>query len=127
MLATATDVLDITGYSADDTDIKKAQAIIEVFAGRLEALITDADDLGWMRYAVAWQVAYMSSDAEGIYEQANVQRFTQNETSITIGKKNYAISPLAERAVSRLSWNRSRSISTAPFGGGIEFEPWEVV
>lgn len=127
MIATANDVLDITGYSADDTDIRRAQAIVEVYAGKTEELITNVSDLAWMRYAVAWQVAYMSSDENSVYEQANVQTLTQNDTMIAFGDKDYAISPLAQKAVSRLSWNRSRSIPTAPANGRVRIEPWEVI
>lgn len=127
MLATADDVLEVTGYSADDTDIRKAQAIVEVFAGRTEGLITNVTDLEWMRYATCWQVAYMSQDGNTVYEQANVESLSQNDTVINFGDKTYAVSPLVVKAVSRLSWNRSRSITTHPPYGYVDTEPWEVV
>jgi hypothetical protein len=126
MLATANDVLELTGYTADDKDIKKAQAIVEAFAGRTEGLITNVSDIAWMKYAVAWQVAYMASDTEIVFEQANVQSLRQNDTTIVFGDKVYAVSPLAIKAVGRLSWNRSRSISTSPAYGRMIVEPWEV-
>jgi hypothetical protein len=126
MLATANDVLELTGYTADDKDIKKAQAIVEAFAGRTEGLITNVSDIAWMKYAVAWQVAYMASDTESVFEQANVQSLRQNDTTIVFGDKVYAVSPLAIKAVGRLSWNRSRSISTSPAYGRMIVEPWEV-
>ena len=110
MIATPDDVLDLTGYSCDETDVKKAQAIVEAHAGRPESLITDVGDLAWMKYAVAWQVAYMDQDGNSVYEQANVQRLEQNDTTIDFGDKEYAIAPLAAKAISRLSWNRSRTI-----------------
>lgn len=127
MLATADDVLDVTGYSADDADIKKAQAIVEVYAGRPESLITNVTDLAWMKYAVCWQVAYMASDPNTVFEQANVSSLSQNDTMINFGDKTYAVAPLVVKAVGRLSWNRSRSITTNPVYPAIEFEPWEVV
>lgn len=127
MLATADDVLEVTGYSADESDVKKAQAIVEVFAGRTENLITSVTDLEWMRYAVCWQVAYMSADTTSVYEQANVQSLSQNDTMINFGDKTYAVSPLVVKAVSRLSWNGSRSVPTAPVYGDVFPEPWEVV
>ena len=126
MFATADDVLEVTGYSVDDTDIRKAQAVIEVFAGKVESLITNVEDLAWMRYAVAWQTAYMASDENSIFEQANIQSLAQNDTKIDFGNKDYVIAPLAQKAVRRLSWNRSRSVPTAPHSGYVEIDAWEV-
>lgn len=126
MIADANDVLELTGYSADDEDIHKAQAIVEVFAGKTESLIANVQDLEWMKYAVCWQVAYMSQDSSSVYEQANVQRYHQNDTIIDFGDKSYSVSPLVVKAVSRLSWNKSRSIPTAPVAGKVYIEPWEV-
>lgn len=125
MLATANDVFDVTGYSADDADVKKAQAIVEVFAGKPEALISNVNDLEWMRYAVCWQVAYMTSDPGSVFEQANIESLRQNDTSIDFGDKTYAIAPLAMKAVSRLSWNRSRSVSTGPVFDAAPPVRWE--
>jgi hypothetical protein len=125
MIATANDVLDITGYSANETDIRKSQAIVEVYAGKPEALITKAADLAWMKYAISWQTAYMSTDTNSVFEQANVQSLSQNDTQINFGSKAYALAPLAQQAITRLSWNRSRSVPTAPTVGRPEIVPWE--
>jgi hypothetical protein len=78
-----------------------------------------------MKYAVCWQVAYMSQDANSVFEQANVQSMSQNDTMINFGDKTYAVSPLAVKAVSRLSWNKSRSIATGAQFGQLVLEPWE--
>ncbi len=126
MLATADDVLEVTGYSADDADIKKAQAIVEVFAGRTEVMVTDITDLDWMRYAVCWQVAYMATDANSVFEQANVKRLSQNDYWVDFGGKHYSIAPLAVKALGRLTWNRTRSVSTRSPLPAVDVEPWEV-
>lgn len=112
MIATVDDVYELTGYTANESDIKRAQAIVEVYAGRPEALVTNVSDLAWLRYAVAWQVAYMAEDPQSIYEQANIESITSNDTHINFGGKAYQIAPLAAKAVSRLSWRKSRSIAT---------------
>lgn len=125
MIATADDVSDITGYTAAETDIRKAQGIVEVHAGKPEALITNVEDLAWMKYAVAWQTAYMATDPNSVFEQANVQSLRQNDTTIDFGDKDYAIAPLAQKAIRRLSWNRSRSVPTAPAVGRPQIVPWE--
>lgn len=126
MIATTDDVLELTGYVADETDVHKAQAIVEVFAGRTESLITNVTDIEWMRYAVCWQVAYMSQDEGSVYEQANVERVHQNDTIIDFGDRVYSVSPLVVKAVTRLTWNRSRSIGTGPAYGRVALDPWEV-
>jgi hypothetical protein len=97
------------------TDVRKAQAIVEVFAGRTEALITLPRDREWMKYAISWQVAYLDQDPKGVYEQSNVQSVRQNDTTIDFGDKNYALAPLAEQAIKRLSWQRSKTIDTRPW------------
>lgn len=112
MIINAEEVMELTGYSANMQDIKRAQAIVEVYAGRPEAMITRDDDLAWMRYAVSWQVAYMETDPKAIFEQSNVQSVSSNDTVINFGDKAYQVAPLAQKAVSRLSWHRSRSIAT---------------
>ncbi|KQX75399.1 hypothetical protein ASD10_09575 [Aeromicrobium sp. Root472D3] len=115
MLATNIDVEDLTGYTADVTDVRKAQAIVEVYAGRTEALVTLPRDREWMKYAICWQVTYMAQDGNSVFEQANVESLRQNDTTIVFGDRAYAISPLAQQAIGRLSWQRSRVIDTRPW------------
>jgi hypothetical protein len=112
VLATVEDVYELTDYTAAVEDVRRAQAIVEVFAGRTEALITIPQDREWMKYAICWQVAYLDLDANGVYEQSNIESLRQNDTTIVFGDRAYAISPLAEKAIGRLSWQRSRIIDT---------------
>ena len=125
MFATADDVLDLTGFTADRKDIKLAQAIVEAYAGRVEPQVTNEGDLVWLKYATAWQVAYMANDRTSIFEQANVQSIRQNKVFIQIGGNDYYISPLAAKAVSRLSWMNTRSISTLSSIDGVSALLWE--
>lgn len=124
MFATADDILDLTGFTAERKDILLAQAIIEAYAGRLETEVDNPQDKTWLRYATAWQVAYMTNDQASIFEQANVQSISQNRVFISIGGNDYFISPLAAKAVSRLSWVKSRSIRTATLSDGFVFATW---
>lgn len=112
MIATVDDVFEITGYTVNEESVKHAQAIVEVYAGRPESLINNVTDLEWMRYAISWQVAYMDFDPKSVFEQANVKSYHANDTVMDFGDKAYQIAPLAQKAVGRLSWNRSRSIKT---------------
>lgn len=112
MLATTDDVEDLTGFTVDAVAVRKAQAIVEVFAGRTEALITLPRDREWMKYAICWQVAYLDKDGNAVYEQANVERLQQNDTTIVFGDKAFAVASLAVKAIQHLSWQRSRVIDT---------------
>ena len=126
MFATADDVLDLTGFTAERKDIKLAQAIIEMYCGRVEAQVKQESDLTWLKYATAWQVAYMTNDQASIYEQANVQSVSQNRVYINVGGNDYFVAPMAAKAVSRLSWMKSRSIKTVGATDGISLLGWEV-
>ncbi|MFD6514197.1 hypothetical protein [Rhodococcus sp. NPDC060176] len=112
MLATDADVLDITGYTVNDQQIRRAQGIVEVIAGKPESLVTNETDKHWLKYAVCWQSAYL--DNSDVFAQANVEQVKQDKTTVTYGEKTYAVSPLVVEAVKQLSWNKSRSIMTGP-------------
>lgn len=112
MLATNQDVLELTGSTVNDVQIRQAQAIVEVCAGRPESLVTKESDKHWLKYAVCWQAAYI--DNSDVFVQANVEEVKQDKTTVTYGEKVYAISPLVVEAVKQLSWNKSRSIMTGP-------------
>lgn len=118
MFVTVEEVSDLTGFAVDDKTIRKAQAIVEVMAGKTEAMInptTQADDFAWLKYAVAWQSAYMETDPDKLYEQANVNSVSQNNNKVDFGGRVYAVSPLTVEAVKRLSWNKSKGIKTRGF------------
>ncbi|MCW2087804.1 UNVERIFIED_ORG: hypothetical protein M2328_001084 [Rhodococcus erythropolis] len=112
MLATDADVLDMTGYTVNDQQIRQAQGIVEVIAGRPESLVTNETDKHWLKYAVCWQAAYL--DNSDVFAQANVEQVKQDKTTVTYGDNTYAVSPLVVEAVKQLSWNKSRSIMTGP-------------
>lgn len=118
MFVTTNEVLELTGFSVSEDTIRKAQAIVEVMAGKTESMInptTQGNDLEWMKYGVAWQCAYMETDADKIYEQANVEKTSGNNFSITYGDRVYAVSPLTVEAVKRMSWNKSKGVKTRGF------------
>lgn len=118
MFVTIAEVAQITGVTVTDPDIAKAQAIIEVAAGRTEGLISDTatTDLEWLKRATAWQTVYMKGDPTSIFEQANVESTTQDGGfKIVIGDKWFWLSALALAAINKLSWKKSRSIKTTPF------------
>lgn len=115
MLATIDDVLEIANVSVDNAELMRAQVIIETAAGRPEELVTRDSDKLWLKRAVAHQCAYMEGDAVTVFEQPNLVSTTQGDNKMVFGDKDVWLAPLAERAISRLSWMRSRTIATAPF------------
>lgn len=104
------EVMDLTSYSVNESDILQAQGIIEVASGRPESLVSRDDDKRWLMYATAWQAAYMQHG--DVFQQANVEQAKQDRSTIVIGDRVYALSPLAVEAIKRLSWNKSKSIAT---------------
>lgn len=115
MFATVSDVQVITGVSVDNATVLRAQGIIETAAGRPEELITNLTDLLWLKKATAYQCAYMEEDPTSVFEQANMESATQGENKFVFGDKRVWLSPVAEAALSNLSWKRSRGVQTAPF------------
>lgn len=122
MYVTPSEVSALTGYSVDDSAIRRAQAIVEVMSGRPESLVTREDDKQWLMYACAWQAAYMEHG--DVYQQANVDRVTQDDSSVTIGDKVYAVSRLTVEAIKNLSWRGSRSVKTKPYDFKRNEMPW---
>ena len=118
MFVTVEEVQELTGFSVNDATIRKSQAIVEVMAGKTESMVnptTQAADLSWLKYATAWQAAYMESDPDKLYEQANVQSISQNNNKVDFGGRVYAVSPLVVEAIKRLSWNKSKGVKTRPW------------
>ncbi|MFF7496317.1 hypothetical protein [Streptomyces rubiginosohelvolus] len=117
LFATIEEVMSIAGVSVDNATLLKAQGIIETAAGKPEEEIplTAATDLLWLKKAVAYQCAYMENDPMSVFEQPNLESATQGDNKMVFGDKDVWLAPLAEKALSRLSWNRSRTIATAPF------------
>lgn len=113
MFATTNEVADLTGCLVDDLAVRRAQAIVEVASGKPESMVSRDDDKHWLMYATAWQAAYMADS--DVFQQANVERVTQDESSVVIGDRLYALSPLVVEALKRLSWHNSKSIKTKPW------------
>ncbi|BCF83316.1 hypothetical protein RQCS_28610 [Rhodococcus qingshengii] len=103
----------MTGITVNTGQIRHAQAIVELCAGRPESLVSKEIDKQWMKYAVCWQAAYL--DNAEVFQQANVQQVRQDNSTVTFGDRVYAVSPLVVEAVKRLSWYNSRKINLKGF------------
>ena len=112
--ATAADVFQITGSTVSDTDVQRAQFIIELFAdvsadGASEFLSTK--NLRLLKFAVAYQTAWMGQHPD-VYTNVDITNASEDGLSFAHSHKNAAIlAPLARRSVDRLTWRRpNRSI-----------------
>ncbi|MEU9230421.1 hypothetical protein AB0D40_39595 [Streptomyces massasporeus] len=114
MYATINDVDEIAGVSVDLSTLKKAQAIIETASGRPEELVTDPTDAIWLRKAVAYQCAYMEEDPTSVFEQPNLESYSHGDDKMVMGTKKVWLSPLAQEAITRVSWRKSRFVSFPP-------------
>ena len=129
MFVAAYEVLDLTGATVSEALVARAQAIIEMTAGRTEGMFWDANspDYYWMSYATAWQAAYMVNDPAAVYEQANLVSAKQDNSTLVFGDRLYALAPLAAQAITRLSWRGSRGLHTGPTVGRVDVDEWESV
>lgn len=128
MLATIEDVKALTNYDVSLTDITLAQGIIETFAGRYEADLTDANDKAAMTRAVCYQAAYVSKNFETVFEQMAVRSMSQADNAVVLDVEMGApyLSGLAIYALRRLTGSSSRSIKTGKMFGDYQPVPWEL-
>ena len=119
MFITPDRVTKLTGYeNITLQDVAIAQGMLESYTGRMEARITDADDLELMAKATAYQTVYLKADTNHIFEQARVDSIQQDSSAVNYKPGDYDspfIAPYALMAMKNLSWKRSHSIG---FGRG---------
>lgn len=117
MFTTIEEVDELTGDDVDQEIIVMAQAIIESYIGRVEAEITNANDLMLLGRATAYQAVYLKGDYNVVFHQIKAQQIMQYGNMITFTDDGASpfIAPLAVIACKRLSWNKMRSVRT----GGI--------
>jgi len=115
MFATTTQVFNLTAINVNESLISRAQSIIEVYIGRLEASVTNTTDLEYLRRAVSYQAAYMLNNEDIVFEQIAASTISQNDSVVTFkpGDQNAPwIAPLAIMACKRLSFLKTRYIRT---------------
>lgn len=126
MFTSVEQTLATTGYAVTLDLVNQAQAVIEVFIGKVEADVDSAYDLAILGRATAFQAAYMRDNAERIYEQVAVRSIAQTDGGVTVNTDMAApfIAPMAFMAMRNLSWKRSRSVRTGPVFDGVTTEGW---
>lgn len=118
----------ITKRLVSDETLAAAQSIIEiacgVFADAVEETDTDlpiaqyiaANDLRWLRMAVAWQAVWVGEHPD-LLERDYTTSESADGQSATWGPDGQWLAPLAKRALRNLSWRGTRSIEV---GAGLD-------
>lgn len=104
--ASVDDVFTFTGETVDEPTLRRAQDLIELFAG-VTWLGNDQISQRNARHlnrAVAYQAGWMGSRPD-LYTHLDVQTVSQDGASHTPGNENaQLLAPLATRCLRRLSW-----------------------
>lgn len=130
MFVFPSEVENITGYEADQPLCERASYVIEAFIGRTSDEMMDNDWRDWelVKRAAAFQAAYMKNNPNIAYEQAAVASTGTGQMITTFKSGDFTapwIAPLAVLACRKLSWMRSRSVSTAPIQRYAKLREWE--
>lgn len=116
MYTTVEETADVTGLDVEQPHVMAAHYIMEMYTGRQESRVEDPDDLYILNIATSYQAAYIRQNTDTVFEQVpydsiKMDTFTHVAPDSPGG---IVIAPLAAMACERLSWFRSRSITTAP-------------
>jgi hypothetical protein len=106
------DVVALTGVTVTQLQLSTANAIIEIFARRLYGVAgprTGTRDLEWMKRAVAFQAAWMQGQPD-FFTRLDVTTITEGRKSIGLKEQTLMVAPMARMALSRVSWQKTRSI-----------------
>lgn len=128
MFTTIEQVKAMTGYDVTTDAVFKSQVILETVLGKVEAEISDANDLAILGRATAFQCAYMANNYDKVYEQVAFTYKGQSDAALNPDTSLMApfLSPFAVFAMRRLSWVRSRSVKVGSLYGKTPHVFWEV-
>lgn len=125
--ASVADVVAITGKTVTQTQLAMANSVIEIFARRTYGFAmadpqnphVGTRDLEWMKRAVAHQAAWMLSQPD-FFSRLDVTTITEGRKAIGLKEQTLLLAPMARMALSRVSWQRTRSIHVrSPFMDGL--------
>jgi hypothetical protein len=131
--ATAADVLNITGQTVTDDQVQFAGSIVDLFTGRPYTFdwtepssgttITyawyqnvGATDVYYLKLAVVYQTLWIQQQPD-LYTRLDVDSIQTMRAPIKLQNPNaLMIGPLARKALSRISWLRTRALHVrSPF------------
>lgn len=110
--ASPADVEEITGIVPTDAVLAQAQTLIELRVGRTAAVTSSlrTSAVRWLRLAVAYQAAWMSGQPD-LFTRTEVKRISQDGATVEFTPDGQTLAPLARRALKRLGWKGTRSVS----------------
>lgn len=123
--ATTADVTAITGAEVSQVQLAQAAMTIDLHTARpytLDSQRVGARDVYWLKAAVAYQVTWMLEQPD-MFERMGIQSLGTTSSSgrggTSFEKDAMILAPLAKKALSRVSWLKSRSLHTqTPFTDG---------
>lgn len=117
----------VTGRTVSLELLYRAQAVIEMYIGKIEEDIVSPDDLGLLQRATSFQAVYMLNNEDIVYEQMSALQILQASMQVTFRNDDTAspwVAPMAIMACKNLSWKRSRSVRTGPILGRRSRKDW---
>lgn len=125
MFTTVTQTKQLTDKDVDLALLLRAQSVIEVYVGRVEAEIDDGNDIQLLGKATAYQAAYMKENESITFEQIALRTTGQGESVVSFANEDSPfIAPLAVMACKKLSFKRARSIQTGRIFQTEPFVKW---
>ena len=113
---TIEDVKAITGQDIDDGSMAIAWAVCEVMCGRplyeltvVESDVLTARDAYWLKVAIAWQSVWVAANPD-FWSTYDMSTMSQSGQGGTPNPDGMVFSPLARRALLRLTWTKTRSV-----------------
>lgn len=102
----------ITNKSVSQEDLDTAQAVIDMYSNVSIAASGSVGvrNLRWLKYAVSWQAVWQAARVD-YGTGMDVDQVTQDGHTFSKGNADaHILSPIARRALFKLSWNKSRTI-----------------
>jgi hypothetical protein len=144
--ATAAQVLQYTGVQVTDAQVTQAGYVIDLYSGRpysfswTEPSTGETTDFNWwenvggadmyyMSLAVCYQTVWMSQQPD-LMTRMDLQQVPTTRQAIKTQANALALGPLAKKALSRVSWLRSRALHVrSPFedlytANSVNFGEW---
>lgn len=120
--ASTADVLEVTGVTVTEAQLALAAATIEPHSGRpytaTVAAVTGAKDTHWLKRAECFQAVWQLAQPD-LLQRMNVKEVVTEQGTTELNDDALTLAPLAKRALSRLSWRRSRSVMARPARAGV--------
>lgn len=99
----------VTGATLDDAALTRAEDMVGTFAGKVPGDALRARDAHWLGRAVAYQAAWLATQP-GLHTRADVSSISEDGISATFTEDGQVLAPMARRALSRCSWNGTRTV-----------------